>query len=86
MSDQWEERDRPHRLERRYEFQNYRTLRDFLDRAAELSERAGLYPDMGFSRDYVNITIHVKEGDDTLRDEQRQFAKELDALANETTH
>lgn len=86
MSDQWEERDRPLRLERRYEFQDYRTLRDFLDRAAELSEREGLYPDMGFGRDYVNITIHVNEGDDTLRDEQRQFAKNLDALANETAH
>ena len=86
MSDQWEERDRPLRLERRYEFQDYRTLRDFLDRAAELSEREGLYPDMGFGRDYGNITIHVKEGDDTLRDEQRQFANELDALANETAH
>ena len=86
MSDQWEERDRPLRLERRYEFQDYRTLRDFLDRAAELSEREGLYPDMGFGRDYVNITIHVNEGDDTLRDEQRQFAKELDALANQTAH
>ena len=86
MSDQWEERDRPHRLERRYEFQDYRTLRDFLDRAAELSEREGLYPDMGFGRDYVNVTIHVNEGEDTLRDEQRQFAKELDALANEAAH
>ena len=86
MSDQWEERDRPLRLERRYEFQDYRTLRDFLDRAAELSEREGLYPDMGFGRDYVNITIHVNDGDDTLRDEQRQFAKDLDALANETAH
>lgn len=86
MSDQWQERNRPLRLERRYEFPDYSTLRDFLDRAAELSERAGLYPDMGFGRDYVNITIHVNEGEDTLRDEQRQFAKELDALANETAH
>ena len=86
MKHQWQERGRPARLERRYEFDSYHALRDFLDRAAELSEREGLYPDMGFGRDYVNITIHVKEGDDTLRDEQRQFANELDALANETAH
>lgn len=86
MSDQWQERNRPPRLERRYEFQDYQTLRDFLDRAAELSERAGLYPDMGFGRDYVNITIHAEEGDDALRDEQRQFARDLDELAKETTH
>lgn len=80
MIDEWEERNRPTRLERRYTFPDYRALRDFLDRAAELSEREGLYPDMGFGRDYVNITIHAAEGSDQLGPEQRRFAKQLDAL------
>jgi len=39
MSNQWQERIRPVRLERRYEFADYASLRDFLDRAAEVSER-----------------------------------------------
>lgn len=86
MSHEWQERSRPARLERRYEFQDYSTLRDFLDRAAELSEQQGLYPDMGFGRDYVNITIHVEEGSEELGDEQHRFARELDRLAKETTH
>jgi pterin-4a-carbinolamine dehydratase len=86
MNHQWQERSRPVRLERRYEFRNYSVLRDFLDRAAELSERAGYYPDMGFGRDYVNITIHVKEGDDTLGDDQHRLAQQLDVLASETSH
>ena len=86
MNQHWQERIRPVRLERRYEFQDYSTLRDFLDRAAELSEREGLYPDMGFGRDYVNITIHVEEGDDELSDIQHRFAEQLDQLADETTH
>lgn len=80
MSDQWQERKRPVRLERRYEFPDYQTLRDFLDRAAEVSEREGLYPDMGFGRDYVNVTIHTEEGKDELTESQRRFAHELDAL------
>lgn len=82
MNQQWQERKRPARLERRYEFQNYGTLRDFLDRAAELSEREGLYPDMGFGRDYVNMTIHVSDGEDLLGDMHRRFAERLDALAD----
>ncbi len=80
MIDDWEERGRPARLERRYTFPDYRTLRDFLDRAAELSEREDLYPDMGFGRDYVNITIHAAEGSDQLGEEQRRFAEQLDSL------
>jgi pterin-4a-carbinolamine dehydratase len=86
MNQQWQERIRPVRLERRYEFENYDTLRNFLDRAAELSEREGLYPDMGFGRDYVNITIHVNEGDDTLGEYQHRFAQQLDILADEIVH
>ncbi|MGR6036223.1 MAG: 4a-hydroxytetrahydrobiopterin dehydratase [Candidatus Nitrosoglobus sp.] len=80
MSSQWRERKRPHRLERRYEFPDYPTLREFLDRAAELSEQEGLYPDIGFGRDYVNMTIHVAEGEDELGDAQRRFAERLDEL------
>lgn len=79
-NDEWNERIRPVRLEKRYEFPDYATLRDFLDRAADVSEREGLYPDMGFGRDYVNVTIHVDEGGDKLTEKQRRFAKALDAL------
>ena len=81
MSQQWQERARPQRLERRYQFVDYASLRDFLDRAAALSEREGLYPDMGFGRDYVNMTIHGDDDDNTLGDLQRRLAQELDALA-----
>jgi pterin-4a-carbinolamine dehydratase len=77
---QWQERRRPARLERRYEFDDYEALRTFLDEAAELSEREGLYPDMGFARDYVNITIHADEGSATLADKQHRFAQLLDEL------
>lgn len=80
MSEQWSERKRPLRLERRYEFPDYQTLRDFLDRAADLSEQEGLYPDMGFGRDYVNVTIYAEEGKDTLEAQQHRFAEKLDAL------
>jgi 4a-hydroxytetrahydrobiopterin dehydratase len=79
-SDEWQERVRPVRLEKRYEFPDYATLRDFLDRAAEVSEREGLFPDMGFGKDYVNVTIHVDEGSDKLTEQQRKFAEQLDAL------
>lgn len=80
MNPLWKERARPIRLERRYVFENYDALRDFLDCAAELSEREGFYPDMGFGRDYVNVTIHADEGETTLAPERRRFAALLDEL------
>ena len=80
MSSYWRERKRPLCLERRYEFGGYTAVRDFLDQAAELSERESFYPDMGFGRDYVNVTIHAEEGSGVLTDAQRQFADMLDDL------
>ena len=80
MSSEWRERKRPLCLEKRYEFGGYSILRDFLDQAAELSERASFYPDMGFGHDYVNVTIHADEGSGVLTEEQRRFAESLDTL------
>jgi 4a-hydroxytetrahydrobiopterin dehydratase len=80
MEQAWKERARPPCMERRYEFANYVELRDFLDRAAELSEHEGFYPDMGFGRDYVNVTIHAQEGAAGIDAAQRRFAERLDEL------
>jgi len=86
MSHQWQQRNRPLRLERRYEFQDYSALRDFLDKAADISEQEGYYPDMGFGRDYVNITIHVNGDDDALGEHQHRIAQQLDTLAEAIAH
>jgi pterin-4a-carbinolamine dehydratase len=80
MNHQWQERPRPARLECRYEFANYAALSDFLDEAAGISEREGLYPDMSFGRDYVNVTIHADEGSSAVAERQRRFAALLDEL------
>ena len=85
MNHQWQERARPVRLERRYEFDDYEALREFLDRAAELSEREGLYPDMGFGKDYVNMTIHSDETSGALEAPQHRLAEALDLLNAEQT-
>ena len=86
MSHQWQERVRPIRLERRYEFQNYNDLRDFLDAASEISEREGLFPDMGFGKNYVNVTIHMEEGDTKLGELHHRLATAFDSLASNSDY
>ena len=76
----WKERKRPPRLERRYEFEDYDALRDFLDAAADASEACGYYPDMAFGRSHLNVTIHADEGAETLSNIQREFAETLEAI------
>lgn len=79
----WHIRSQPDCMERQYKFPSYLVLRDFLDRAANLSERRGYYPDMGFGRTYVNVTIRPHEDHGEIQPEQRAFAEELDGLFSE---
>ena len=55
--DKWQERNRPIRLERRFEFETYHETRDFLDRLGTLSESKRIFPDISFGKTYVNITL-----------------------------
>lgn len=82
MTQAWQEKKRPPRLEARYEFSSYDALRDFLDEAAELSESLGLYPDMGFGRDYVNMTIYADEGSEEITAAQHALAEQIEVLRN----
>lgn len=77
---QWEQRTRPMRLEKRYEFDSYQSLRTFLEEAANLSEAKGIFPDIGFGRTHASFTIHADEASEQLTDQQREFASLLDSL------
>lgn len=80
MSENWIERKRPLRLERRIEFNDYEETREFLDKAADLSEAEGYYPDLSFSRTHVSVALHVQEGENELSDKLLRYAQLMDAI------
>jgi pterin-4a-carbinolamine dehydratase len=79
MFENWTVRERPARLEGRFEFGDYAGTRDFLERAAALSEKAGLYPDVSFGRTYVNLTLRP-EDEAPLGTEHESLAQGIEAL------
>jgi pterin-4a-carbinolamine dehydratase len=58
----WKSVTTPPSLFARYEFASYTETREFLDRLAVLSEETRLYPDLGFGRTHVNVTIRGSSG------------------------
>lgn len=76
----WTEVERPPSLYRRFEFAAYSETRAFLDRLAGLSKETGLYPDLSFSRTYVNITIYGSGGA-AVDAEARNFAARVEGIA-----
>lgn len=84
LNPDWNLRQRPLRLERRFEFGDYEATRQFLDQAALLSEQTGIFPDISFGRTYVNLTIHAEEGASELSEPLHRLAASLTALAPDT--
>ena len=78
----WEERKRPIRLEKRFEFDSYDQTRDFLDHLGQKCELEKRFPDISFGTKYVNITLRPNEdnGDIKITDDDLKFAKEIDEL------
>ncbi len=80
--DKWEQRKRPIRLERRFEFATYEATRDFLDHLGDLSEAENRFPDISFGRTYVNITLRPENEDEeaSLLEADHQFASKIDGI------
>jgi pterin-4a-carbinolamine dehydratase len=75
----WQRVPRPPSLFKRFEFASYAETRAFLDALAALSERTGLYPDLGFGTRYVNVTVHGTEGN-APGEAQLAFARQVESL------
>ena len=77
----WTAVERPSSLYRRFEFTGYPKARAFLERLANLSKETGLYPDLSFSRTYVNVTVHASAGA-AVGAEELEFAARADELVS----
>jgi 4a-hydroxytetrahydrobiopterin dehydratase len=78
----WKRRERPPRLERRLEFDEYEQTRDFLDAVAAICEPGGYFPDISFGRTYANITIHAEPDAADIDTERLALADRIEALTS----
>jgi len=80
MNENWKERKRPVRLERRFEFSCYDETRDFLDLTADLSEGCDYFPDMSFGKTHVSMTLNIEEDETELSEQIIRYAESVDAI------
>jgi 4a-hydroxytetrahydrobiopterin dehydratase len=83
MNHQWTARPKPDRvewLERRLEFNDYASNRDFLDRLNDFCEQQGRFPDISFGRTYVNITLRAEIEGAAIETKDHEFAASIDSL------
>jgi|ACQI01.1.fsa_nt_gi pterin-4a-carbinolamine dehydratase len=77
---EWKVQKSANLMTKRYDFNSYDDMRDFLDELEDLSEQESYYPDLTFSRDHVNVSI--KSRGDELAEIDFNFSKKVDLLIN----
>ena len=83
MDEPWTPRPKPEqaeRLERRVEFGDYSTTRDFLERLNALCEVEQRFPDISFGRTYVNLTVRAETENAPIDVADWAFTAAIDAL------
>lgn len=83
MEQPWTPRPKPENaewLERRIEFADYASTRDFLERLNDLCEAQQRFPDISFGRTYVNLTLRSEPDAEAIGEADRGFAAAIDAL------
>lgn len=73
----WKVKQKPATLEARFEFDDFATLRDFLDDIAEHAERLEHHPNISFGRSHVSLIIYAQQN--TLGDIDFTLANAIEA-------
>ncbi len=79
-SSEWTVQEHIQLMFRRFDFSSYDEVRSFLDELGDLSEEEGYYPDLTFSRTYVNVTIKARGKE--LAQADFNFSAKVDAAAS----
>lgn len=76
MNSRWKQKSKPGTLETKFEFEDYDTLRGFLDDLAEVAEKLDHHPNLSFGRTHVSAIIYSTE--DELREVDIALAEGID--------
>lgn len=60
MNDRWKLKKKPPSYEARFDFNEFETLRSFLDEVAEQAELVDHYPNISFTRSRVSVVVAAK--------------------------
>ncbi len=72
----WNLRESPLRVEKRFEFEEYSRISNFMKMVDELCKEKNIYPNISFGKNFVSITIFL--GSDKLSEIEKNFSNQID--------
>ena len=71
----WNERESPLRIEKRFEFEQYSKISNFIGKIEKLCKEKEIYPNISFGKNFVSLSIFI---DSKISDKEKDFSKDID--------
>ena len=72
----WNERESPLRIEKRFEFEEYSKISNFMQKIEKLCKEKGVYPNISFGKNFVSLIIFLD--DKKISNLVEEFSKDID--------
>ena len=72
----WNKRESPLRIEKRFEFEKYSKISNFMEKIEKLCKKKDIYPNISFGKNFVSLSIFLNTQE--ISDEEEDFSKDID--------
>jgi pterin-4a-carbinolamine dehydratase len=72
----WNKRESPLRIEKRFEFEKYSKISNFMEKIDKLCKEKDIYPNISFGKNFVSVSIFLDTKE--ISREVKDFSKDID--------
>ena len=72
----WNKRESPLRIEKRFEFEKYSKISNFMGKIDKLCKEKDIYPNISFGKNFVSVSIFLDTKE--ISREVKDFSKDID--------
>ena len=72
----WKERESPLRIEKRFEFEQYSKISQFMQKIEKLCKEKNIYPNISFGKNFVSLSIFLDSKE--ISTKEKDFSMDID--------
>ena len=72
----WNERESPLRIEKKFEFEQYSKISNFMWIIEKLCKEIDIYPNISFGKNFVSLSIFLDNKE--ISEKEKNFSKDID--------
>ncbi|MDC3180288.1 4a-hydroxytetrahydrobiopterin dehydratase [bacterium] len=72
----WNKKESPLRIEKRFEFEEYSKISNFMEKIEKLCKKKDIYPNISFGKNFVSLSIFLDSKEISCK--EKDFSEDID--------